>query len=167
MQVLFLGGPKDRGFLLPSLSDQAKSALCMLPGDIEGNMHQITFQLRSAEDIRKGNYALPTRTPSRSFGGRTRLHDYDEQQIWFDKRDIASMYVNQTWPVDLWEHKVQAIRDSVGEAYRWPRTNMALGTNSFRPQDAVLQNPTVDVTSCGNVLTHLSTFCNGQYQCNI
>ena len=82
---------------------------------------------------------------SRTYGGRTRLHDSDEQQIWIDKRDIATMYVNHKWPVDLWKHKLQAIRDSVGEAYRWPRTSMALGTNSFKPQDAILQHPLVDV----------------------
>ena len=33
----------------------------------------------------------------------------------------------------------------MGETYRWPRTNMAMGTNSFKPQDAILQNPLVDV----------------------
>ena len=105
MQVLLLGGHKDRESLLPGLSDQAKSTLCILPSDIDGNMHQIAFQVRSAEDIRQGLYAVATRTPSRTYGCRTRLHDSVEQQIWIDRRDIATMYVEHTWPVDFWEHK--------------------------------------------------------------
>ena len=94
MQVLFLGGHKDRESLLPGLSDQIKSSLCILPGDIDGNMHQIAFQLNSREDISRGLYAKATRIPSRTYGGRTRLHDYDEQQIWIHELDIATMYVD-------------------------------------------------------------------------
>ena len=103
------------------------------------------FQFNSPEDIRRGLYAEATRTPSRTHGGRTRLHDYDEQQIWIHELDVAQMYVDHQWPVDLWEHRNQAIRDSVGCPYRWPRRNMGLGTNAFRPQDAILQNLLVDV----------------------
>ena len=145
MQVLLLGGHKDRESLLPGLPDQIKSTLCILPGDIDGNMHQIAFQLNSPEDIRRGFYVEATRTPSRTYGGRTQLHNYDEQQIWIHKNDIIQMYVNHRWPVDVWEHKNQAIKDSVGCPYRWPRTNMGLGHSGFRPQDAILQNPLVDV----------------------
>ena len=114
MQVLLLGGQRDRESLLQGLSDQSKSALCILPNDKNGNIHQIAFQLNSAEDIRRGFFAEATRTPSRTYGGRTRLHNYDEQQIWIHEQDITQMYVNHHWPVDLWEHKNQAIRDSVG-----------------------------------------------------
>ena len=94
MQVLLLGGHKDRESLLPGLPDQIKSTLCILPSDINGNMHQIAFQLNSPEDIRRGLYAEATRTPSRTYGGRIRLHEYDEQQIWIHELDITQMYVD-------------------------------------------------------------------------
>ena len=39
MEVMLLGGYKDRESLLPGLSEDEKSNLCLLPGDVEGNTH--------------------------------------------------------------------------------------------------------------------------------
>ena len=62
-----------------------------------------------------------------------------------DEQDIAQVDVHQDWPPNLWLHSVQAIRDSAGEPYCWPRINKTSGKNAYRPQDAVLSSPTVDV----------------------
>ena len=110
MQVLLLGGHRDRESLLPALPDQSKSELCILPNDMDGKIHQIAFQLSSLENIHQGHLAEATRTPSRTFVHRTRLHTYDEQQILIHEKDIIQMYLAPRWPVDLWEHKNQDIQ---------------------------------------------------------
>ena len=66
MQVLLLGGQRDRESLLPALPEQSKSELCILPNDIDGNIHQIAFQLSRPENIRQGHFAEATRTLSRT-----------------------------------------------------------------------------------------------------
>ena len=141
-EVMLLGGYKDRESLLPGLSDAEKSALCILPSDVEGNMHQIAFQLCSREDIQHGTYVMATRIPGRSYGGRTQLHPSDERAIWTHEQDIAEMEVHQDMPPNLWLHSEQAIRDSVGEPYRWPLINK---TSDVRQKVALLSSPTVDV----------------------
>ena len=51
----------------------------------------------------------------------------------------------QVLPPNLWLHTNVAIRDSVGQPYRWERTNKTPGRNSHKAQDPVLGSPLVDV----------------------
>ena len=73
------------------------------------------------------------------------MYPGDERALWIHEKDIAQLEVHQDMPPNLWLHSVQAIRDSVGEPYCWPRINKTSGKNAYRPQDAVLSSPTVDV----------------------
>ena len=70
------------------------------------------------------------------------MHPSDERAIWTHEQDIAQVEVHQDMPPNLWLHPEQAIRDSVGEPYRWPLINK---TSDVRQKVALLSSPTVDV----------------------
>ena len=67
------------------------------------------------------------------------------RSLWIHDQDIAQIDVPQVLPPNLWLHSDQAIRDTVGQPYRWERTNKTPGRKSHKAQDAVLGSPLVDV----------------------
>ena len=143
--VMYLGGYRERESLLPGLSESEKKSLCLLPSDVDGNTHQIAFQLCGPELISQGTYTLATRAPQRSYGNRKHLDPADERSLWIHELDKATHEVPQVFPPSLWLHPDRRIRDSVGEPYKWPRVNKTPGKNSHIGTDAVLGSPCCDV----------------------
>ena len=146
-EVVMLGGYRDRESLLPTLSEEEKSNLCLLPSDVEGNTHQIAFQLCAPRQIAGGDYTIATRAPQRTYGNRKHLLPADERALWIHAKDKATHEVPQDFPPNLWLHKDPAVRNTVGEPYSWPRVNKTPGQTSLKGVDPILGSPCCDVWS--------------------
>ena len=74
LQVVMLGGQRDREALLPRLDSESKAKLCILANNNKGHIAQIVFQISSPEGIRAGKFATVSkngkvsRAPARKFG---------------------------------------------------------------------------------------------------